>query len=455
MVLALTALPPSLCIAFRAGQRSMRCFAIAFAALAVSACGMESDRGRALLIAVDGASPDLVRSMRAAGELPHFEALARDGAAGELRSEKPLLSPRIWTSVATGRGPQEHGIENWVRRNEDGELMLYTSADRRVHAAWNILSDAGLRVGVVNWLMTHPPEKINGVMISDHALPQITENRLELAAVFAGKMYPDTQGDINAPARESLFAYPPPWVPRFADLMRSNRSFVGVQNPFTAWEDDEHGVREGLIRFFTHDEVVARTALEIEEELDPDLLMVYLPGVDRVSHFLWSALVPQETVPEALRLTAKEAARRRTSLRDYYRFVDVLIGRLMEQYRSGDLVLVISDHGFEAARNPGDMPGIHVSEAALDGILYARGPGIDPRSTPGGVGIRDILPTLLAWFGMPVAENMPGRVVLLAPERVPAAVPSYDTTPIARVGGVDREVEDAVVERLRALGYVD
>ena len=33
-----------------------------------------------------------------------------------LRSHFPILSPRIWTTVATGREPEAHGVENWVLR---------------------------------------------------------------------------------------------------------------------------------------------------------------------------------------------------------------------------------------------------------------------------------------------------------------------------------------------------
>ena len=427
------------------------------AAFAFIGCGggVESDRGRVLLVGVDGASPELVRSMRASGELPHFEALARAGTSGKLRSEFPLLSPRIWTTVATGRDPSVHGVESWVWKDEDGSLKLYSSADRDVPAAWNILSDAGLRVGIVNWLMTHPPEKIDGVMISDHGLPDIAEKRLGLAGQFAAKMYPETDEPVIEAGRGSLFAYPEEWALRFAGHLQADEPLTGIRNPFESDSPEFAGLLESLSRFYQDDQVVTRAALDIEAELGPDLLMVYLPGIDRVSHFLWSAQVPQESLPRALRLPALAVARNRESLRDYYRFVDALIGRLLERYGPDDLVLVISDHGFEAAKRPGDMPGIHESKDARDGILYARAPGIEAGSTVEGVGIRDILPTLLAWFGLPLAEDMPGRVALIEARRAIGSVPSYDALPIERVGDVDAEVEDAVVEQLRALGYVD
>ena len=99
--------------------------------------------GRALVIGVDGATNIVLAPMIAAGELPNLQAIARQGISTSLRPDGPLLSPRIWTSIATGRSPERHGIEGWVRLDETGRPRLYTSADRKVHAIWNMLSDAG------------------------------------------------------------------------------------------------------------------------------------------------------------------------------------------------------------------------------------------------------------------------------------------------------------------------
>ncbi len=43
---------------------------------------------------------------------PDLAALAHEGVWGSLRSHYPLLSPRIWTSVATGKPPEKHGIKS-------------------------------------------------------------------------------------------------------------------------------------------------------------------------------------------------------------------------------------------------------------------------------------------------------------------------------------------------------
>ena len=45
------------------------------------------------------------------------------------------------------------------------------------------------------------------------------------------------------------------------------------------------------------DTALGRIAVAIEEEVRPDLLMVLLPGVDRVSHHLWGNMEPAGKVP--------------------------------------------------------------------------------------------------------------------------------------------------------------
>ena len=73
-------------------------------------------------------------------------------------------------SIATGKKPSKHGIVAFAWKDEEGTPHLYLSSDRKTHALWNIASEAGLTVGVVNWWNTYPPERVRGVIVSDHSL---------------------------------------------------------------------------------------------------------------------------------------------------------------------------------------------------------------------------------------------------------------------------------------------
>src|SRR5215475_11872176 len=110
---------------------------LALVALAIAVgCGSRDDRGRVIVLGLDGMEPSVRR-------------LRDGGASGLLRSQKPLLSPIIWTTIATGKPPDAHGIGHFVATNpQTGKQLPVTSRMRKVKALWNVLSDAGDGRGV-------------------------------------------------------------------------------------------------------------------------------------------------------------------------------------------------------------------------------------------------------------------------------------------------------------------
>jgi predicted AlkP superfamily phosphohydrolase/phosphomutase len=106
----------------------------------------ESRRGhtKVILIGLDGATWEVIEPLRAAGKLPAFDRLVREGASGvalSIREPHPYESAALWTTVATGLHPEAHGI----LANAMGDLAP-TSNMRRVKALWNIASEHGRSV---------------------------------------------------------------------------------------------------------------------------------------------------------------------------------------------------------------------------------------------------------------------------------------------------------------------
>ena len=434
------------------GRVWLRSLGLAGLLVGLTAC---QDAGpRVLVVGIDGATRKVIDPLLEAGELPNIAALQREGTHSAIRTDdKLLLSPRIWTSVATGREPDVHGIEDWVRKDPDGSLHLYESTDRRVHALWNILSSSGRSVGVVNWLQTHPPERIEGVMVSDHALEGSFEEQVEFVAQFDKGSAKDAP--VAADSTGVVFTSPPEWARRVVDLEQVEGDLTGVPNPFAGAEWEGLGNLTAYFRSrYDNDQDVTRIALAIQEELHPDLLMVYLPGIDRVSHFLWNGIEPPkppESEIERAKLIEFSAEKHRNALLQYYRFVDELLGKLLAGYGPEDLVLVMSDHGFEAGWDP---VGTHDTDDARDGILLARGPGI-PAGAEGATRTPvDIAPTVLNFLGLPLAEDMPGAVAFGEPRGLDR-VATYDTSPIERERGGDGGTGDRIMQDLRSLGYVE
>jgi len=404
----------------------------------------EPARRRVLLIGIDGASTRITDPLIEQGRMPNLARIASRGVRGTIRGTTPIDSPRIWNTVVTGKVPDKHGIHHFAHRDEEGNTKLYLSSDRKVHALWNIVSDAGRSVGVVNFWNTYPPELVEGVMVSDHLLARNIEGRRRL-----------THAD-QVPTGPVV--YPESWLPRLQALLESAEPPTTHENPLRTEPDLPDFlalVGEDFPRRFDEDGALVRITTEIDQELEPDLLMVLLPGIDRTSHFLWLGLEDPMVYEEVLRMSDAVRQASARALERYYEYTDALIGVLMQGFGEDDLVIVMSDHGFEAGRGMGLLSGVHESEAAIDGVFFAAGAGIPPGAPVGELGMADLTPTILAWLGIPIAEDMDGRPGAFVAASETGTVPTHDTAPVARMELRPSGAEDEIVEQLKSLGYLE
>jgi len=380
--------------------------------------------------------------MLEAGRLPHLAEIASTGVYGPLRAHFPISSPRIWTSIATGRTPDAHGVLGFAKVVGEDERQLYLSTDRVVPALWNIASAAGLRVGVINWWNTYPIEKVDGVIVSDHLLAMDIEGRRKL-----------TRAETPS---EGAIAWPAQWDARLPGLLEDDSPLVEVADPFAdgsslpGWTHPER-----LSQRYQNDADVLRIALSVQAELEPDLMMVFFPGIDRVSHVLWAAIATPEDYKRPLPMTPAQREAMAEALRRYYVYTDAMIGRLLESYTRDDLVLVVSDHGFEAGQGLGFLTGSHESAESLRGVIFARGPGVAVPERNRPLSVNDVTPTVLTWLGLPIGDDMEGRPAPFLVDARISRISSYSDTPIERLADVPSGSEESLLEQLRALGYLE
>lgn len=247
-----------------------------------------------VLVGIDGAEWRVIERLWDERRLPHLRELARTGVSRPLATAYDV-SPVIWTTIATGRRPEEHGIVGFVLPTPQGDVPI-TSTARRVPAIWNMASTAGRRVAVLGWWGTWPAESVDGVVVADRA---ITEPQ---TGVFPAS-YRDEVRRTVAWARKR-------------------------KNPF------------GDVLFARRDQVMARTVHRLGDE-PFDLLMIYFRTVDIVSHQAWKTFEP-----EAFGLTAAEVDAQRVPAA--YEAVDEAIGRIVDAAGPDTNFLVVSDHGFQA-----------------------------------------------------------------------------------------------------------
>src|SRR5437763_345587 len=131
---------------------------------------------RTVIFGVDGLTFRVLHPLIEQGKLPNFQKLALEGCEAVLESKYPPLTPPAWTSLSTGLKPANHGVfDFWTYDNQQER-----GAPRKAHvltrrrggkAIWNILSEYGKQVLVINVPATYPPETVNGIMVSGYMTP--------------------------------------------------------------------------------------------------------------------------------------------------------------------------------------------------------------------------------------------------------------------------------------------
>ncbi len=418
--------------------------------LAAPSCGGPSPErsGRVFLIGLDGATWDILDPLLAAGRLPHLASLVAEGTRAPLESMLPTKSPALWTTVATGKEFDGHGINDFTEVvREDGtrndRVMHMTSNQRTTKALWNMLGDVGESSAFVGWWVTWPAEPVEGVMVTSHVPLEQTGGK---GSPTKGTLLPDDDGGQTWPG--SLFD-------EIRGLIRTPESvtFDEARRFMDVREDEmDRDVVEGFRWAYAADETYrAVVAKLMTEQPDHDLWGLYFNGIDVVGHRYWRFREPRKFRSPP---TAEEIPRFAPVIERYYEYSDELVGEILARRRPGDTFLVLSDHGFHA-RGHRDAPA---------GVLIAAGANVAKGAALPRARLMDIAPTVLALLGLPVADDMDGVVLEdLFTEGWRRGyprdtVPTYDTAEwLASRGGRPEAsgVDDALMERLRGLGYIE
>ncbi|MES2707901.1 MAG: alkaline phosphatase family protein [Verrucomicrobiota bacterium] len=401
---------------------------------------------RVLLIGWDSADWRLLRPLMERGLMPNLSRLTDSGAHGNLASLDPLLSPIIWTSIATGKFPHKHGVLGFVEPDPAGSgIRPVGSATRTTAALWNMLSESGLKTHVVGWFAGHPAESVSGVCVSERfSLP---------SAPGPAAPWPAAEGTVNpADLMDALLplrVHPReieggqllPFVPGAAALDQSDPEVAGKL--------------EELARVLAETATHQAAATFLMENHDWDFLGVYFRALDTLGHHFMPFHPP--LMPGIDPAAAETWGR---VMETACIFHDLMLGRMMALAGPDTTVIVLSDHGFEsAASRPGTVANETQTMAEWHrpfGIIAMSGPGICPGEQIYGSSVLDIAPTILHLFGLPCGRDMDGKVLMSALEN-PAPVeriPTWDIN-FTPMGKAEDESSRAVIQQLIALGYMD
>ncbi|WP_423746933.1 alkaline phosphatase family protein (plasmid) [Haladaptatus sp. SPP-AMP-3] len=268
--------------------------------------------GKIYTIGLDGVPPRLVEEGIDRGNLPTLEQLKKEGVDGVTRSTRPPLSMMAWSTFATGQNPGNHGIYNFILKNEnDHDIEFATSEHLRSNSVpmWEYLDAKGIETGVMNVMPGYPPSKTTGFHISDH---------------------------ITTP-NNGQYTYPKELQEEIINQVDAFE--IGPPTGYTPG-DGADSLSEYIERFFH----IEKNRVEVSKRLiknHPTKVMILIFSAPDIFLHEIGHLLNQDH-PKYQKNLAEEYGDSPFKLLEVY---DQFIGWLIEQMDEEDMLMVLSDHG--------------------------------------------------------------------------------------------------------------
>ena len=295
-----------------------------------------------LVLALDGATFDVIGPLAARGQLPNLSAWMQAGAARPLPSTTPPVTFPAWSTFMTGLEPGDHGVFDFSQKIPGRyRIRFVNSTDRAGESIFRAVGRAGGRVLVLGLPATYPPEPVAGLLVPGFDAP-----------VSSGS---DADSTSDPALYRRIAARAGPWMRPDIDESARDPGF------------HERAIETLLARIErkTH---FARTALEEMQARDgrrPDLVTIVFAESDTVGHHYW-----RDHDAASPRHDATASPKRKDAIAAVHRALDRACGEIRDAYGRDATCLVVSDHGMGgAARHV-----VHLNRHLADRGLLARRP---------------------------------------------------------------------------------
>ncbi len=411
----------------------------------------EDDRSQTKMVFIgwDGADWNHITPLLDAGVMPNLQRVIENGVMGNIETLHPILSPMLWNSIATGKLGDEHGVLNFTEPNADGKSYRpYSSVSRKTKAIWNILSQSGFSSNIVNWWASHPAEPINGAVVTNLFLRSKWNAKTKAWDHAEGAIHPpevaQELGAMRVAPTEIEAESILPFIPRAAEIDQAKDKKLSV-----------------FIKNLAECASIQAAATWLMLNRPANFNAMYFEGIDHFCHGFMQLAPPQmKGTPDDMFEIYKGV------IDGAYRFHDMMLGAVLGMIDDDTYVLLCSDHGFRSgAARPMGTPNEPAGPAYWHrplGIFALMGPGIRKDERIYGASLLDVTPTILTLFGLPVGEDMRGKVLTSAFEEAPTieTVETWDT--IEGESGMHpansdwvADSPDELVQQFVELGYIE
>lgn len=288
----------------------------------------QPSRKKVLLLGLDGATWRIIQPLFAQGKLPNLQRLVQEGSSGVLKSLEPMVSPTIWTSIASGKRPEKHGVWDFV----------VAAKNVRCKRIWDMTTERGIKTGLCSYMVTWPPPAVNGFVIPGSFSRGVETHPASLQPIRELDVMQRSE-HRKTPTELLKLA----WQCR--ELGVRNSSFMEAARVLTQIKMNG----EFLSKFFEtrrigaqfYADVFVRQARAFQTELSMYITML----IDATSHNYWKFMEPERFTD----VNPEEVAKYRDTIYRAYESSDAALGYILKKLRDDNtVVLVLSDHGFQS-----------------------------------------------------------------------------------------------------------
>jgi tetratricopeptide (TPR) repeat protein len=357
---------------------------------------MGSSKPKVVVIGWQGANWQSIHPLVDAGLMPNLRSLIERGAIGNLKTSGPPDPAILWTSVATGKTADQHGILSALDCDPiSGGIRLVSGAKRQAKAFWNIAMQSGLVTHVAGWYAAFPAEELNGSTIANEfVIPKGPQDRpwpVRKETVFPPRLAVQLSelrlhpGELSG---DDLL----PFVPGLAGIDRREDNRVAQLADVLAREISMHSMVTWLM------------------DNEPwNLIAIGWHALGRAAYRFM-----QYAPPQMSHVSAEDCERYGQVVTGIYRFHDMLLRRLMDLAGPDATFVILSPAGYRCGAERPDAPAMRRIPGAWYrpyGVFCMAGENIIQDELVHGVSALDIAPTILSLLGLAPGADMPGRVI--------------------------------------------
>jgi predicted AlkP superfamily phosphohydrolase/phosphomutase len=251
---------------------------------------------RVVFIGLDGTPYTFMKRLIEEGRAPNAARLMEQGSLLRMDSIWPWVSSVAWSSMMTGVNPGKHNIFGFIDRDPATyKQFIPTSRNMKAKTLWEVLSEAGKRVIVVNVPVTYPPRQVNGILVGGFLSPNLDKA-----------------------------VYPASYVQTLKSL-----GYIVDADPWKARESKDLALQEVNATL----DARIRTLFYLLEQEEWDYLHIHVMETDRLHHFLWQQM--EEGDPTYA-----------PAFYAFYRRIDDMLGQVADRLDDSTTLMWMADHGF-------------------------------------------------------------------------------------------------------------